>query len=287
MGIPWEVLRGKTMLYVYCYINKINNKKYVGVTNNLERRKREHRSAAKLINSNTGDVFHMKLKEYGEENFHVIILEQIKSDDRDSLYASEEKWIQRLQTHISLKGYNISLGGIGVNRKSKISEEIDDIRAELKLGRSYDDIAYKFNISKSYLSLINTGAAFYDENVEYPLFKYYKDKKDYDKLIDLLINSDLSYRAIGVELNMSESTIKKVNYGKMRQGLYSNYPIRTETPYSKRAKLIQQLLIDGVEKNEVAAVTEASIRTVDRINSGESHKNNSLIYPLNKPVSTI
>ena len=32
--------------YIYCYTNKINNHKYVGQTNNYERRIREHRSCA-------------------------------------------------------------------------------------------------------------------------------------------------------------------------------------------------------------------------------------------------
>ena len=34
------------MYYIYCYINKINNHKYVGQTNDYERRIREHRSCA-------------------------------------------------------------------------------------------------------------------------------------------------------------------------------------------------------------------------------------------------
>ena len=34
------------MYYIYCYTNKLNNHKYVGQTNNYERRIREHRSCA-------------------------------------------------------------------------------------------------------------------------------------------------------------------------------------------------------------------------------------------------
>ena len=34
------------MNYIYCYTNKINGHQYVGQTNDVERRKREHRSCA-------------------------------------------------------------------------------------------------------------------------------------------------------------------------------------------------------------------------------------------------
>ena len=52
MKIPWERIkdmitidrRKNKMNYIYCYTNKINQHKYVGQTNNLNRRVREHRS---------------------------------------------------------------------------------------------------------------------------------------------------------------------------------------------------------------------------------------------------
>lgn len=36
------------MYYIYCYENKQNGHKYVGQTNNIERRKREHRSVISI-----------------------------------------------------------------------------------------------------------------------------------------------------------------------------------------------------------------------------------------------
>lgn len=63
------------MNYIYCYTNKINGHKYVGQTNNIERRKREHLSDANNPNSKEYNyLFHKKLREYGEDNFIFSIL---------------------------------------------------------------------------------------------------------------------------------------------------------------------------------------------------------------------
>ena len=63
------------MYYIYCYINKINNHKYVGQTNNYERRIREHRSCAfNEKASSFNDLIHKKIREYGEINFQITIL---------------------------------------------------------------------------------------------------------------------------------------------------------------------------------------------------------------------
>ena len=58
------------------YENKINQHKYIGMTNNFERRKKDHISAS--FNSNSSDYFlpiHSAIRKYGKENFNYIILE--------------------------------------------------------------------------------------------------------------------------------------------------------------------------------------------------------------------
>lgn len=58
------------MYYIYCYINKINNHKYVGQTNNYERRIREHRSCAfNKKASSYNDLIHKKNKRIWERKF--------------------------------------------------------------------------------------------------------------------------------------------------------------------------------------------------------------------------
>lgn len=51
------------MNYIYCYINKINQHKYVGQTNNLQRRIREHRSCSfNEKASSYNDLIHKKIR---------------------------------------------------------------------------------------------------------------------------------------------------------------------------------------------------------------------------------
>ena len=77
------------MNYIYCYTNKINGHKYVGKTNNLERRKREHRSNANNpLSKEYNYLFHRKLREYGEENFIFSILQEL--EDTEDIYIDTE-----------------------------------------------------------------------------------------------------------------------------------------------------------------------------------------------------
>ena len=65
------------MHYIYCYTNLINGKKYIGQTTNINRRKNEHLSSASNPNHKDYNVlFHIKLRQYGIENFNFEILEE-------------------------------------------------------------------------------------------------------------------------------------------------------------------------------------------------------------------
>ena len=50
-------IEGEFMNYIYCYTNKINGHQYVGQTNDVERRKREHRSCA--LNNKSTEHFNL------------------------------------------------------------------------------------------------------------------------------------------------------------------------------------------------------------------------------------
>ena len=66
------------MNYIYCYTNKINGHKYVGKTNNLERRKREHRSNANNpLSKEYNYLFHRKLRVW-RRKFHILHITRIR-----------------------------------------------------------------------------------------------------------------------------------------------------------------------------------------------------------------
>lgn len=59
------------------------------------------------------------------------------------------------------------------------SNDIKDIKQMIKSGINYTIIQQKYPISKTFISNINAGKYFFDENEYYPLFKYRISKEIY------------------------------------------------------------------------------------------------------------
>lgn len=293
MKIPWETLKDvtavnikkeKIMYYIYCYTNKKNNHKYVGQTNNLKRRIREHRSCAfNEKASSYNDLLHKKIREYGEDNFEISLIETLYTEDIGEVNNREKYWIQEKQSYCGTGlGYNMDLGGGRKAYSSKLSQEdLQTVKEKIKQGVPYYDIESQYNISSAFISSINHGIYFKDNNEEYPLYKHYKDKENYDELIDLLLNSDYSLKKISEMLNMGYSTVKKINAGTLRKGLYPTYPIRKKAANEVRADKIKKLLLTTNKTNkEIAEIVNSSEETVRRIKIGECFKDEQLSYPL-------
>ena len=99
---------------IYCFTNKINNKKYVGQSFNIRDRINQHKYRATCRNDSGYNMpLHYAIRKYGWSNFEISIIEKCppnKLDDR------EKYWIKKLNT-ISPNGYNILIGGQS-NRKN-------------------------------------------------------------------------------------------------------------------------------------------------------------------------
>ena len=96
------------MFTIYKITNLINNKIYIGQTNNFNKRWRQHKSVAKK--DNPPQIINIAMKKYGIHNF---ICEPIVCclNLNDSNYL-EELCIKQYDSLIkNNKGYNISLGG--------------------------------------------------------------------------------------------------------------------------------------------------------------------------------
>lgn len=284
MAISWEdFFGGVKMYYIYCYTNRLNNKKYIGKTNNIERRKREHLSTA--FNKNSKDynlLFHQKIREYGIENFSFEILD--KSEEKDEINYLEIFWIEKVNSFIkNNQGYNLTIGGDG-NSYSKFSkEEIYKIKDMITSGVNYDLICKEFKISKTFISNINYGKFFYDENEKYPLFQYLYDEEIYVNLYNLLKNTKLSYTEISKKLNLCDSTIKKYNLGQLKKNNLYQYPIRKLSSAQMKANIVKDFLINSnFSLLEIEKKCQVSQRTIVRINNGETHKDETLDYPLRK-----
>lgn len=83
---------------IYKITNLINEKVYIGYSNNIRRRFYAHRSHSSTI------FIHSAIKKYGLENFSISILEKV--DSEDLLNVAEEGWIAVYDATNSIKGYN-------------------------------------------------------------------------------------------------------------------------------------------------------------------------------------
>lgn len=76
---------------IYCYINKVTGKRYIGQTINPDQRKRSHLHEATKRNSDY--YFHRSIRKYGWDNFDYIVLEENVErtllNDRETYYINE------------------------------------------------------------------------------------------------------------------------------------------------------------------------------------------------------
>ena len=114
------------MLYkVYLLTNTHNGKRYVGVTNNLDRRMRVHKHYATNPTKNAPCVALARAtRKYGWGSFDLTILAE--TDDANTAWnILEPKYIIEYQTSNPEYGYNLTLGGQGIpgRKMSPISKQ--------------------------------------------------------------------------------------------------------------------------------------------------------------------
>lgn len=161
---------------IYIYTNKINDKRYVGQSKNIQRRISDHYNRAFNENSNEyNSIFHKAIRKYGLNNFSVEIIECNIED----LNKKETDLIEKYNSTFP-NGYNIQLGGKYTSTPQKLSfKEIEEITKLLKnteLGNI--EIANKYNVSENTISGINTGY-YWKRRLDYPIRKNnFKSKKE-------------------------------------------------------------------------------------------------------------
>lgn len=123
---------------VYCHTNKINGKKYIGITS----QKPEYRwKNGEGYRNNI--YFYRAIKKDGWHNFtHEILYANLKKEDAEKL---EIRLIEEYQTRFNQKGYNIESGG---NVKKDIPLETRKRISEKKKGFKHSDETKK-KISQS------------------------------------------------------------------------------------------------------------------------------------------
>ena len=118
------------MYFIYLFTNKQNSKVYVGKTNNIARRNREHLSESNKTTENRH--FYNAIKKYGFESFtHQVIFE---CENEDEAYEMEQYYIAFYQSNDKTKGYNSTIGGDGVRGINEEARKKLSERGKLRVG---------------------------------------------------------------------------------------------------------------------------------------------------------
>ena len=183
--------KGVKIMYVYKITNLVNNKIYIGITNNYKRRFREHKT-----NHNPKSLICKAIQKYGEEKFAFEILYSNLSIEESC--NKEIKLIQQFDS-LTPKGYNISKGGninIGTgNGKSLLTEEeVFYIKSHrnLPLYVLYEDFSDKIGYDafkkiyhhQTYIDIKPTVEC-YPYNLEFSNQFTSNNKLDYDDIVEL------------------------------------------------------------------------------------------------------
>lgn len=118
------------MFYVYIFQNKINNKVYIGKTNNVERRTIEHLSKSR---SDVNQHFYNAIRKYGIENFTTKILYECEIEAE--AYQWEGYFISFYQANNKEFGYNSTSGGEGLQNASEETKKKMSEAAKLRIGQ--------------------------------------------------------------------------------------------------------------------------------------------------------
>lgn len=111
--------------YVYKITNLINNKIYIGKTNNIEKRFKSHiiiANGGPIKYKNSFSVIHKAIIKYGKENFIIEMLSE-HDNEKESL-LSEIDFIKKFNSNNNKIGYNCTLGGDGTSGHKRTKESI-------------------------------------------------------------------------------------------------------------------------------------------------------------------
>jgi group I intron endonuclease len=116
---------------IYKITNLINNKCYIGQTNNIPRRWSEHKSA---LNRNLHHNEHLQKSwlRYGERNFKFEVLEYCSLEELNTL---EEFYVSKFNSY--KRGYNRTVGADGKGKA--MSQEAREKIRKAKLGTKMDE----------------------------------------------------------------------------------------------------------------------------------------------------
>ncbi len=195
---------------IYTITCLINNKIYVGKTNNIYTREDDHFQS---LRNNTHHNYHLQkaFNKYGEDNF---VYEILIECDENILYSEEHYWCNMLNAHNRKFGYNIRPthpeGRCGVSENTKILIANAFKKPIIVLSKdgifidkceSLEETCKKFNVGSSTVSKsINNKSKTYEKFV-FVLEKDYDRSKDYKIIPKIKIYNRYTRTILMYDLN--------------------------------------------------------------------------------------
>ena len=221
---------------IYAYKKKSSNKiVYVGQTNNLDYRHKQHIKYDPYNPNNKEYNYPLSrgIRKYGENEYELIILE----DDLtlEQLNDREIYWIKYYDTYFN--GYNQSTGGANPVKPVFDDNLINLVIEMLKdYNNSFQDICDKTGLSMTHIYNINTGNRRKRDNIQYPIrpsnvvgTRGLKISPEQNiEIHHLLLNTPKEFKEIGEMYNCNAATISRINRGLTKSYRLENYtyPLR-------------------------------------------------------------
>lgn len=217
---------------IYKITNGINNKCYIGQSNNPMQRWVAHKSLAKSNDDVGKSAIHDAMRKDGVNNFEFSVIGWYED------YNEKEKYYIQQYNSLAPNGYNIMEGGNEPphsygeeHHNSKYSQELVDSIIDDLLSRQYTqkEIEVRHQVGQQLITSINRGVTHRRPGIEYPIIKtskYHCDEEIFNKIVYLLKNSQCTCAEIGQYFGFSGSTIKAINAGRNHFIKEMQYPIR-------------------------------------------------------------
>lgn len=110
--------------------------------------------------------------------------------------------------------------------------------------------------------------------------------KDVHRVMDMIQNTNKSFKEIAQLCNYNTSSIDRINKGELWFDSDLNYPLRREITYSFKQERAYNIISDLLETNltqkDIAKKYNVGRTTITAINNGQNFKQKDLDYPLRK-----
>lgn len=261
--------------YIYIVTNSINNKVYIGQTNDPKRREREHFSLGYLSDNDCEiKILYSAMLKYGVENFTFSIIEGPIENYNDR----EKFWIQYYNS-LTPNGYNMTEGGenppifYGEDHPmcTHTQTEVKQIQSLLKeTKKTIAEIAKQFNYSESSIDRINRGKIWYNENIAYPIraenSQQFRQER-MESIVQDLIYTTLTQAQIAEKYSIGRTTVTAINRGQNFQQENIDYPIRKKDQHSKPIAMFDIQTGDKIQEFKSAAEAAKVLSLPNRADS--------------------